>query len=112
MSEYEHLKCDLDIMRVANALLTTSALQSVWTDIFAFPTTDCRLTKDGEVLTNCQTVYSLHENRVFPSETDFGWKYAIFGIEILFIPLKTIQIHQYTAEKGSDSTRQYLLKND
>ena len=72
MFEYKHLKCDLDTMRVANALLTTSALQSVWTDIFAFPTTDCRLTKDGEVLTNCQTVYSLHENRVFPPETVFG----------------------------------------
>ena len=77
-----------------------------------FPRLIAGLPKTGEVLTNCQTVYSLHENRVFPSETDFGWKYAIFGIEILFIPLTTIQIHQYTAEKGSDSTRQYLLKND
>ena len=53
-----------------------------------------------------------HENRVFPSETDFGWKYAIFSAKILFILLLFIQIQQNISRKSSNSTLQYQPQND
>ena len=68
--------------------------------------------KNTSLLTNCQTVYSLHENRVFPSDTDFGWKYAIFSAKTQVIPLEIKQIHQARPGKGCNSTRQYQSWNN
>ena len=72
-----------------------------------FPRLIAGLPKTGEVLTNCQTVYSLHENRVFPSETDFGWKYAIFIDQNQHISLILKIMQKHKSRKKADSTSQH-----
>lgn len=58
-------------------------------------------------MTFCQIVYSPRENRVFPSNSPFGWKYAIFINQNQHISLILKIIQKHRSEKKADSTSQH-----